>query len=148
MRRILCFLTLTALALAGCNLGSQPTPAATPDLIGTMVAATLAAVPSPTPAPPTPTLISATAIVASPTPEGLHVGGHAQVAGTQSDGLRLRSDPGLQTTTLLTIQDGTVLSILDGPREADGIRWWRLRSVADGAEGWAAQDYLVPVAGP
>ena len=76
------------------------------------------------------------------------IGGQAQVAGTQGDGLRLRSDPGLQTTTLKTVLDGAQLLILDGPRDVDGITWWRLRDPADGAEGWAAQLYLIPVSGP
>src|SRR3972149_7735562 len=92
-------------------------------------------IPTPTP-PPAPT--------ATPTPEGLYVGGHAQVSGTGSDTLRLRSDPGLQSTTLVAVPDGTVLLILDGPRDADGIPWGRWRNLADGSEGWAAQVYLVP----
>jgi hypothetical protein len=81
--------------------------------------------------------------VPSPTPQGLYIGGAAIVSGTGS-ALRLRSDPGLQTTTLKTITDGTRLQILEGPRQADGLIWWRLRDPSDGAEGWAAQTYLVP----
>ena len=61
----------------------------------------------------------------SPTPPDLYIGGTAVVAGTGSV-LRLRSDPGLQTTTLKTVVDGTRLTILEGPREADGLIWWRL----------------------
>ena len=95
-------------------------------------------VPMPTPSPaPSP----------SPTPEGLYVGGYTRVSGTGEDTLRLRSDPGLQTTTLKTVPDGTRLLIVDGPREAGGITWWRLRDLSDGAEGWAAQLYLVPASG-
>jgi len=95
--------------------------------------------PTPTP-PPLPTAL--------PTPDRLVTGGYARVSGTDGDALRLRSDPGLQTTTLTTIPEGAVLLILDGPRDADGIAWWRLRSLADGAEGWAAQLYLVPSGEP
>ena len=97
---------------------------------------------TPTPTVPTPTPLPVP--LSSPTPESLFVGGFAQVSGTGGDALRLRSDPGLQTTTLKTIPDGARLLILDGPRDADGIIWWRLRDPSDGAEGWAAQLYLVP----
>ena len=91
----------------------------------------------PTVGPPSPT----------PTPEGLYIGGVAVVNGTGS-ALRLRSDPGLQTTTLKTVIDGKRLTILEGPREADGLIWWRLRDPSDGAEGWAAQEYLAPATSP
>ncbi len=91
-------------------------------------------VPQPTPAP-------------TATPEGLFVGGQAIVSGTGS-ALRLRSDPGLQSTTLKTVTDGTRLKILEGPREADSLRWWRMQDPSDGAEGWAAETYLTPAAGP
>jgi hypothetical protein len=91
-------------------------------------------IPQPTPAP-------------TATPEGLFVGGEALVSGTGS-ALRLRSDPGLQATTLKTVTDGTRLKILEGPRDADNLRWWRMQDPIDGAEGWAAETYLTPATGP
>ncbi len=91
-------------------------------------------VPQPTPAP-------------TETPEGLFIGGEAIVSGTGSS-LRLRSDPGLQSTTLKTVTDGTRLKILEGPRDADNLRWWRMQDPSDGAEGWAAETYLTPATGP
>ena len=91
-------------------------------------------VPQPTPAP-------------TATPEGLFVDGEAIVSGTGS-ALRLRSDPGLQSTTLKTVADETRLKVLEGPREADGLRWWRLQDQSDGAEGWAAETYLTPATTP
>lgn len=99
-----------------------------------------------TPTPIVPTATPSPAPSPSATPEGLYVGGRAQVFGTEGDALRLRSDPGLQTTTLKTIPEGAQLEILDGPRDVDGLIWWRLRDLSDGAEGWAAQLYLVPAA--
>ena len=101
-------------------------------------------VPTPTPRPtdvPTPTPAP------TATPEGLFTGGSAIVSGTGST-LRLRSDPGLQSTTLKTVTDGTRLKILEGPREADGLRWWRMQDQTDGAEGWAAETYLTPATTP
>jgi hypothetical protein len=96
---------------------------------------------------PLPTAKPTVTLLPSPTPEGLFVGGAALVSGTGS-ALRLRSDPGLQATTLKTIADGTPLRILEGPRETDGLRWWRLQDQSDGAEGWAAETYLTPTAQP
>ena len=101
-----------------------------------------------TPSPIVPTPTASPRLPPTPGPEGLYVGGYAQVSGTGNDTLRLRSDPGLQATTLKTVPDGTQLLILDGPREADSITWWRLRDLSDGAEGWAAQLYLVPASAP
>jgi hypothetical protein len=99
---------------------------------------------TPSPIVPTPTLsitLSPPTPIASPTPAGLYVGGYAVVAGTGS-ALRLRSDPGLQSTTLKTVSDGTRLKILEGPRTADDLTWWRLEDPTDGAQGWAAEKYL------
>ena len=101
---------------------------------------------TPSPVVPTPTPTQASTPLA--TPEGIYVGGYVQVSGTEGDALRLRSDPGLQTTTLGTAPEGTRLQVLDGPRDADNITWWRLLDPVDGGEGWAAQLYLVPSGAP
>jgi hypothetical protein len=101
-----------------------------------------------TPTPIVPTPLPSPSTPPTSTPEGLYVGGYVQVSGTQGDALRLRADPGLQTTTLKTVPDGARLLILDGPRDADGFTWWRLRDPSDGAEGWGAQLYLIPTSGP
>jgi hypothetical protein len=102
---------------------------------------------TPTPIVPTATLrptdVPPSTLAPTATPEGLFVGGDAVVSGTGS-ALRLRSDPGLQSTTLKTVTDGTRLKILEGPREADDLRWWRMQDQSDGAEGWAAETYLTP----
>ena len=101
-------------------------------------------VPTPT---PLPTVTPLPTAAPTATPAGLFIGGDAIVSGTGS-ALRLRSDPGLQSTTLKTVTDGTRLMILEGPREADGLRWWRLHDPSDGAEGWAAETYLTPATTP
>lgn len=117
-------------------------PAAPADARPTAIVVTV------TPSPVVPTPTASPRPLPSPAPEGLYLGGRAQVFGTEGDSLRLRSDPGLQTTTLKTVPEGAQLEILDGPREVDGLTWWRLRDPSDGAEGWAAQLYLVPAIGP
>ena len=102
---------------------------------------------TPTPIIPTatrrPTLPPVVTSALTATPEGLFIGGEAIVTGTGSS-LRLRSDPGLQSTTLKTVSDGARLKILEGPRDADNLRWWRLHDPVDGAEGWAVEKYLTP----
>jgi SH3 domain-containing protein len=100
-----------------------------------------------TPSPIVPTATIRPTLPPTAAPHGLYIGGVAIVTGTGS-ALRLRSDPGLQSTTLKTVADGVRLTILEGPREADNLIWWRLHDPADGAEGWAAQDYLSPSAIP
>jgi hypothetical protein len=94
-----------------------------------------------------PTAAPVATLAPTPTPEGLYIGGNAVVTGTGS-ALRLRSDPGLQSTTLKTVSDGARLKILEGPRNADDLQWWRLQDPVDGAEGWAAEKYLVPASAP
>jgi hypothetical protein len=106
---------------------------------------------TPSPVVPTPTLPATQAPAASPepsaTPAGLYIGGETIVTGTGS-ALRLRSDPGLQSTTLKTVTDGTRLKVLEGPRDADDLTWWRLEDPSDGAQGWAAEKYLTPATAP
>jgi hypothetical protein len=109
----------------------------------TSIASSTAIVITITPSPIVPTATARPTLPPTAAPQGLYIGGFAIVTGTGSS-LRLRSDPGLQSTTLKTISDGTRLTILEGPRTADELIWWRLRDPADGAEGWAAQDYLSP----
>jgi hypothetical protein len=76
MRRLVLALVVAGLILAGCNPAPAQTPTPASDLVGTMVAQTLAAVPSLTPSlatqePPTATI----AVLASPTPGTGEVGG-------------------------------------------------------------------------
>jgi len=52
--------------------------------------------------------------------------------------LKVRANPGLNARVLHNLNDGTQLSIVDGPTDANGYRWWK---VSDGGsvEGWAAE---------
>ncbi len=84
--------------------------------------------PSPTPS-PTPT----------PPPEGLYVGGKAKVVGRV--GVRMRKTPGYKgkpaDDVIIIVPPNTVLEVLDGPKEADALRWWRVRWGTH--EGWMAE---------
>ena len=73
------------------------------------------------------------------------VGATVEVRGTGSDQLRMRAGPGLNQELLLTVPDGTRLLVIEGPEQADGYNWWKART-EDAQEGWAASDWLVPVA--
>jgi hypothetical protein len=39
-------------------------------------------------------------------------------------------------------REGTVLTVLEGPTDADGYVWWKVRT-PDGDEGWGADNWLV-----
>ncbi len=61
--------------------------------------------------------------------------------------LHLRRLPTLDGDILKRFQAGEQVQILDGPVEAQGYTWWKMRSVADGVEGWAVEhpDWYKPV---
>ena len=109
-----------------------PTPGATRTLLPTWTA-------TPTPQ-PTPTATN----TATPVPVVM-AGGDVVVAGTGPARLRLRAGPGLTQETLMTLDDGMSLAVLEGPVSADEYEWWKVRT-EDGQEGWVAGDWLSPAA--
>jgi dipeptidyl aminopeptidase/acylaminoacyl peptidase len=56
------------------------------------------------------------------------------------DNLKLHETPALDGTVKSKLQTDENVTILDGPIEADGYRWWKMRT-ADGLEGWAVENY-------
>jgi hypothetical protein len=52
--------------------------------------------------------------------------------------VNLRGEPGLDAATIGQLPDGTVVTILGGPEEVDGLRWWRVED-DEGNVGWAAE---------
>lgn len=80
---------------------------------------------------PIPTLTPTTA----PT---LQVGGTATVTTTGGDILNMRNGAGRGYELVAKLSAGTVVMLLEGPVEADGLRWWRIRT-PDGMEGWAVE---------
>lgn len=75
----------------------------------------------------------------------LAIGGQAIIANTDNLGVRVRSGPGLNFATLVILAEGSRVTILDGPREADELSWWQIE-LEDATTGWAASDFLSPVA--
>ena len=111
--------------------------------------ADLTVIPAPTStssAPPTPT----TDPFASPTPPaGIAIGNYVQITGTEGQGLRIRSQPGLDGAFQFLAYDSEVFLVQDGPREVDGYTWWYLVAPYDETRaGWAAADFLAVVPSP
>ncbi len=83
-------------------------------------------------------------------PSELAKGVYALVIGTEGAGVSLRAGPGTNNARLdVAPEDGVVL-ILDGPKADENqeqIVWWFVRG-PNGAEGWAAQDFLKPTLPP
>lgn len=68
----------------------------------------------------------------------LSVGGEARVTTAAGDSLRMRDGAGTGGKVIGMIENGTVLTLLEGPQQADGMPWWRVRT-PDGAEGWVVE---------
>ncbi|HET7012077.1 MAG TPA: hypothetical protein VFI11_14980 [Anaerolineales bacterium] len=133
-----------ALAVLGLILRPSAVPAGNSTPILTIIPA-----PSPTPS-PTPAVPSdlATPTVTAPagSGEGISVGELVEVFGTSGDGLRLRSEPDLQSQILVLGVDSEVFQVDDGPVEADGYVWFYLVNPYDTAKrGWAVSTYLRPL---
>lgn len=86
--------------------------------------------PVPTPYPlPTPTPIPAAA-------RFLTIGHPATVNTDRGENLRIRWQPSTASDIIVSVPDGTIVTLIGGPVEAEGFRWWNVRT-EDGTEGWA-----------
>ena len=72
---------------------------------------------------------------------GLSAGAQAWVTRAGGLPLRLRSEASLKGDILDRLAPGTQITLLDGPRQADGHGWWHVRT-ASGHEGWVAGEEL------
>jgi hypothetical protein len=111
--------------------------------------ADLTMIPAPTStssAPATPTIDP---FAPSPTPTGLALGNYAQITGTNGEGLRIRSKPGLDGESVFLGYDSEVFLVKDGPQTVDGYVWWYLVAPYDETRaGWAASDFLTYIPAP
>ncbi|MEM7346929.1 MAG: SH3 domain-containing protein [Chloroflexota bacterium] len=134
-----------------------PTPENIPGLAPTQEIADSADVPdgaTPT-IPPVVTLAPTVTPIPTETPipvapTELTPSGYAEVTGTEGLGVSLRSGPGTNNARLTTAPEGSVVLILDGPRDDENLGefiWWLVRG-PDDIEGWAAQDFLIPALPP
>jgi len=111
--------------------------------------ADLTVIPAPTITPNVTATVTPDPFAPSPTPTGIAVGTYAQITGTNGEGLRIRSEPGLTGEPVFLGFDTEVFLVQDGPREADGYIWWYLVAPYDeNRAGWAASDYLTYIPAP
>ena len=97
-------------------------------------------------APPTATIDP---FAPTPIPTGITIGNYVQIKGTEGEGLRIRSEPGLNGEPQFLGYDSEVFIVKDGPREMDGFVWWYLVAPYDETRaGWAAADFLSYVPSP
>lgn len=71
----------------------------------------------------------------TPAPQ-LAVGRRARVVTQDGSPLRMRDGPGQGGRLLARVPANTEVELLEGPVEADGYEWWRIR--ASESEGWSA----------
>lgn len=61
--------------------------------------------------------------------------------------LNVRDQPGLSSTVIEVIPNGTRVRKLEGPENVEGVPWVRVRAELEGRsiEGWVSQNFLVPL---
>jgi len=69
-------------------------------------------------------------------PPNLVIGGQAVVSTTGGDTLNLRRDPSRSAPVLRVLKQGTTVTILAGPQNTEGFRWWQVRANDDNSVGW------------
>lgn len=94
-------------------------------------------VPTATPQPlfPTPTITVPTATII--VEQIIAVDGYAVVSNTEGKVLRGRAEPGLKAAVEASFPEGTRVRIVEGPVEADSLRWWRIEN--ETGSGWSAE---------
>ncbi len=81
---------------------------------------------------------TATPVPATPTTaEGLRPNGQAQVVNLGGATLLGRSGPGINEPVQTRFAEGSQVTILEGPVEADGYVWWRIEN--ETGSGWSAE---------
>jgi hypothetical protein len=107
-------------------------PVATPTAIAAVPTATR--LPTRTPVFPTNTPLPTPTI--APTPM-LTIGKNATVT---TAGLRGRREPTTDSQVVVRFREGEQVTVLDGPREADGYTWWQIKGAL--GTGWSAERSL------
>lgn len=111
--------------------------------------ADLTMIPAPTATSAAPATATVDPFAPSATPTGLAPGNYVQITGTEGQGLRIRSAPGLDGEFQFLAFDSEVFVIKDGPRTVDGYVWWYLVAPYDETRtGWAASDFLSFIPAP
>lgn len=138
---------LFVLLIAWINWSAPPAP----DPGGIIAVVTMVPMPTATPlaagvptfdpyaSTPTPTLM----------PGQISIGAYVQISGTQGEGLRIRSQPGLEGKQLFLGFDTEAYVVMDGPTELDGYTWYKVAAINDETRvGWAASNFLTLTTSP
>jgi hypothetical protein len=112
-------------------------------LPGTLPTSTPISVVLPTePVSPTATVVIPGVVTPSPAVfTEIAPGAQVIVQGTGGRGLNIRANPTTSAGLAASAKDGDLLLVLEGPQEADGYTWWKVKTEA-GKEGWAAATFL------
>ena len=151
-------LSLTfVMSAAACSFPARaPTPQSSRVLLPPAWTSTPSSSPSPTPSPlptrtptPTPTPRRTWAACADARPSRLQVGDIASIGADPFLPNRLREEPGLHYSVIGQIPPGGVVDILEGPRCADQMVWWCVRTFDGSLTGWTSEGdsnsyWLVP----
>ncbi len=112
----------------------------------------LTMIPAPTHTPNvTPTFTPDPVIFGTPTliPNTFGLGAYVQINGTDGEGLRIRSSPGLSADPVFFGFDEEVFTVRNGPQDADGYTWWYVVAPYDESRaGWAAANFLSLIPNP
>lgn len=73
-------------------------------------------------------------------PAAIKIGDTVYIVHTEGKGLRVRSAPASNSSVITKFAEGSTVQIIDGPKDADGYIWWKVKGKAD--EGWCAADFL------
>jgi hypothetical protein len=91
--------------------------------------------PSDTPEPPTPEITDTPSAAIS-------VGATVVVVNTGGIGVSVREEPSVNAALVRIAPEGTQLTVVDGPTEADGYVWWKVHADDGSADGWSAEQFL------
>lgn len=76
-------------------------------------------------------------------PVTLEIGKLVIVVGVDGDELNVRDQPGVIGTNIVSrVAETTILTVIDGPRQADGFTWWQVQSVDQTIKGWVVANFL------
>lgn len=140
---------VTILLLVLAFIWIQWTAPSPPQLSNLLAVVTVIPAPTPTAAPAASPTYDPYAPTPTSGPGKFNVGDYVQISGTEGQGLRIRSDPGLNGKQLFLGFDTEVYTIMDGPRDVDGYTWYQLTAINDQTRvGWAASNFLTKIPKP
>jgi WD40 repeat protein len=73
-----------------------------------------------------------------PSLPSVSVGSIVAINTTSNSNLRLRETPSLSGVIINTLADGLLVTVIEGPVEAEGFIWWKIRT-SDNLEGWSVE---------